>query len=336
MIVGKENMNREQENRNQIVTVHEFLENYRRCLNEDLSLTGKTPATYSYLIEKHLIHDLGDYRLSELDSDILNSYLKQKLSDGRLDNTGGLSPTTVSELRTILNSAMKYAKCNHYCIHNVDDLMHISCHQPEISIFTQDEMNTMVQYLIQNPTPYNGGVLLALVSGIRIGELCALTWEDLDFDAGVLRITKSLGRLPNPDADLDGHKTHLVIAPPKTRNSIRSIPLPAEITDLLRKQQQPSDYFLLTGRKKCMEPSSCSKRFRNLLKQLDIPARNFHTLRHTFATACIRDGADPKTVSMILGHASVNITMLMYVHPSLEDKRRVMEQVYSHTYIPPS
>ena len=85
-----------------------------------------------------------------------------------------------------------------------------------------------------------------------------------------------------------------------------------------------------------MEPSSCSKRFRNLLKKLDIPARNFHTLRHTFATACIRDGADPKTVSMILGHASVNITMLMYVHPSLEDKRRVMEQVYTHTYIPPS
>lgn len=336
MIVGKENMNREQENRNQIVTVHEFLENYCRYLNEDLSLTGKTPATYSYLIEKHLIHDLGDYRLSELDSDMLNSYLKEKLSDGRLDNAGGLSPTTVSELRTILNSAMKYAKCNHYCINNVDNLMRISCHQPEICIFTQDEMNTMVQYLIQNPTPYNSGVLLALVSGIRIGELCALTWDDLDLDEGVLRITKSLGRLPNPNADADGHKTHLVIAAPKTRNSIRSIPLPAEIADLLRKQQQSSDYFLLTGRKKCMEPSCCSKRFRSLLKKLGIPARNFHTLRHTFATACIRDGADPKTLSMILGHASVNITMLMYVHPSLEDKRRVMEQVYTHTYIPPS
>ena len=336
MIVGKENMNREEENRNQIITVHEFLESYRRYLDEDPALSGKTPATYSYLIEKHLIHDLGEYQLSELDSDILNSYLKQKLSDGRLDNSGGLSPTTVSELRTILNSAFKYAKCNHYCVQDMNDLVHISFHQPEISIFNREETGKMVRYLTQHPTPYNSGVLLALVSGIRIGELCALTWGDLNLDEGVLQITKSLGRLPNPNADTDGHRTHLVIAPPKTRNSIRSIPLPPEIIDLLRKQQQPSDVYLLTGRRKCMEPSSCSKRFRNLLKKLDIPARNFHTLRHTFATACIRDGADPKTVSMILGHASVNITMLMYVHPSLEDKRRVMEQVYTHTYIPPS
>ena len=328
-------MNREQENQNQIITVQEFLENYRRYLNEDLSLTGKTPATYSYLIEKHLIQDLGNYRLSELDSDILNSYLKQKLSDGRLDNSGGLSPTTVSELRTILSSAIKYAEYNHYCVKNIHDLMHIPSHQPEISIFSREETDTMMQYLTKHRTPYHTGVLLALVTGIRIGELCALTWDDLDLEAGILRITKSLGRLPNPDSS-DRHKTRLVIAPPKTRNSIRSIPLPEKIVDVLRKQQQSSDNFLLTGKSKCMEPSSCSKRFRNLLIKLNITPRNFHTLRHTFATSFIRDGADPKTVSMILGHASVNITMLMYVHPSLEDKRRVMEQVYSHTYIPPS
>jgi len=164
---------------------------------------------------------------------------------------------------------------------------------------------------------------------MRIGEICALKWSDIDMNAELISVNKTLYRISNPAGN--NPKTIILIDSPKSKKSVRKIPIPTFMIYRLSKIKEncnSEDYFL-TCTCKFIEPRSYREHYKSFLRSANIPYRNFHVLRHTFATECIRCGIDVKTVSELLGHSSVKITLDRYVHSSMDDKRRQLQKLYS-------
>ncbi|WP_320912547.1 site-specific integrase [Eisenbergiella porci] len=175
------------------------------------------------------------------------------------------------------------------------------------------------------------GILLSGCSGIRIGELCALQWKDIQFEKGTLAIRKTMQRIRTFETVWAEGKpvtrtgTKVVVAGPKSRNSNREIPLPEHLLKLLEKMSGVKEGYVMPGKKKeYTEPRTLQYRFQRILKELGIPAFNFHMLRHIFATNCIMQGFDMKSLSEILGHSNVSTTMRIYVHSDMERKKQLM------------
>ena len=187
-------------------------------------------------------------------------------------------------------------------------------------------LETFLNNDIQNP--FHLGILLTLYSGLRIGEICALQWQDFDFRNGTIMISKTLYRIQTENPD-NNQKTKIIIESPKTESSIRVIPLPSFILNICINNCGKNQCYVLTGTEKYMEPRLCLKKFKNILKELGFSNYTFHTLRHTFATRCVENGFDVKSLSEILGHSNINTTMQRYVHPSLEFKQRNMDRLES-------
>ena len=178
--------------------------------------------------------------------------------------------------------------------------------------------------MIGDPTPQNIGVLLALSTGMRIGEVCALKWEDVDFKQKIITVKSTIGRVYNCELK----STEKIDSSPKTKNSCREIPISRQLLQSLKivKKMSLSPYVLgISGHSK--EPRSYRDYFTRLLKRLSIPSIVFHGLRHTFATRCIESQCDYKTVSVILGHSNIATTLNLYVHPNLNQKKRCIDRM---------
>ena len=178
----------------------------------------------------------------------------------------------------------------------------------------------MINSLQSKITNKNFGILLTIHTGLRIGELCALKWSDINFDTQLLHINKTMIRTYTKE---DGSK--LNITAPKTRSSIRTIPLNKWIMQYAVLLRGSDNEYIVTGKEKYIEPNKYRLYYNRQLKDLDLPHRKFHSLRHTFATRCIECGCDYKSLSELLGHSNVSITMNLYVHPQLELKRKCVE-----------
>lgn len=172
------------------------------------------------------------------------------------------------------------------------------------------------------------GIYFCLYTGLRIGELCALQWKNIDLENKKIYIKKTLVRIKNPDMT-SKKKTIIIIDEPKSLTSIREIPIPDFIIPMLKKISFniTPDTFLISGNEKCIETRTFFNKYKKILKKINIDSYNFHALRHTFATRCIENGCDSKTLSEILGHSSVKITLERYVHPNYENKVIMMNQL---------
>ncbi len=161
---------------------------------------------------------------------------------------------------------------------------------------------------------------------LRKDEICALKWEDISFVDNCIYIKKTMQRVQvNGKSD---HKTKIIITCPKSNCSFRIIPIPKVLLIYLKEFQNKSDSYLLTGdANKIIEPRTMQNRFKSILEKLKIEPANYHSLRHTFATRCVELGFDVKSLSEILGHASINITLNRYVHPSMELKQKNMNKL---------
>lgn len=195
-----------------------------------------------------------------------------------------------------------------------------SCHQAEASGgFSQLESQRITAAVLKKLDRSSLGYLLCLETGLRLGEVCALRWSDIDLAEGVLRVQRTVYRINY------GKRTELVLQTPKSENSVRAIPLTAKMLSVLRQMKDKKDCCLLTGTERPLEPRTMQYRFRRFLERNNLPLRNYHVLRHSFATRCIEGGMDIKSLSEILGHANVQTTLQMYVHPSMASKRAAME-----------
>lgn len=180
----------------------------------------------------------------------------------------------------------------------------------------------MINYLQSGINPKKFGILLCIHTGLRIGELCALQWKDFDLMNKTLKVDKTMIRTYTK---LDGSK--LRITQPKSRSSNRIIPLNSSIMYYANLLKNDDESYILTGNKKWIEPNKYRLFYNRILKDLTLDHRKFHSLRHTFATRCIEYGCDYKSLSKILGHSNVSITMNLYVHPQMEMKRKCVEML---------
>jgi len=295
--------------------------------NERPFIKESTYATYTNIIENHITPSLGTKNINNIKNDDLQNMIFEKLNSGSLNNSRGLSLKTVRDIMTVtrscLNSAMKKGIIKRKVFEykfpkNMAD--------KKIKIFTHTEQSKLFEYIISNLDEKSLGILISLLCGLRIGEICGLKWCDIDFKNEMLSVNRTVQRIyiKKPLS----RETRIVISSPKTSSSYRSIPLSKHLIKIMKKFQKEDTFYLISGNKNFIEPRIYRKYFYSILSSLNISKLPFHSLRHTFATQAIELGTDYKTVSEILGHSSVNTTLNLYVHPKMEYKKKCLELIY--------
>lgn len=296
-----------------------------RWLSE-ISLTLKDSSINKYedILRHYIIPELGETEFSDISNECILDFANGLLTKGG-SHKQGLAPSTVSEILSVLNGIRVYAMRRDYMVRFSPECVSLKRGQTEIRVFSREEEALLVQYLLEHMDFSALGILLCLFTGIRVGELCAMNWDDISLSERSMRISKTMQRLRMPEQD--GRRTKVRIQEPKSASSVRTIPLPGMLMELLEEYHHPGT-FLLTGEdSRYVEPRTMQNRFKKMLAACGIQDANFHTTRHTFATRCIELGFDVKTLSEILGHADVAITMNRYVHPSMALKAAHMERL---------
>lgn len=287
---------------------------------------GTTEDKYKRLIEQHIVPELGSYYVNDLSSEIINIFLEKKLSSGRLDNKGGLSSSYVRTLSIIIKSALQYAEEENYCAPFKHYIYKPQLQKKELKILSQTTQNEYIKYLTANICNVNIGILLSLYAGLRIGEVCALQWKNIDIKEKIIHIHSTIIRVNNTEND-NTQKTVLMIDKAKTSSSMRDIPIASNLIPLLDKFKADDSSFVLTGTVSFLSPRTFEYKFHKTLHNCGIERINYHALRHTFATRCIERGVDVKTLSEILGHSDVATTLRTYVHSSMELKKMQIEKL---------
>ena len=277
----------------------------------------RTYNRYKSICELHLIKDLGEYELEELKPNVLQDFLLKKID-------GNYSTNTIKGIVSVLKQALRLAITlefvdKEYC----SDLKMSSSEEKEISVFTKKEQQVIESFCLNHKKRNYIGIVICLYTGIRLGELLALTWDDIDFNSNLLTINKT-----SYSAKVDG-KTQIIVDKPKTKKSNRVIPLPNQLVKLLKiiKKESNSKYVIITRNSGMVGNRSYQRTFKFILKKVNVPYRNFHSLRHTFATNAIELGMDVKTLAEILGHTNAMITLNRYSHSLLNYKIEMMNKL---------
>ena len=276
-------------------------------------------ANYVNIVNKHILPILGGELMINLTTGKLNDFINFKLTSGRLNGNGGLSAKSVRDIMMIYRSIENYAsreygiKETHFTMPKID--------KKQTDVLNVFERKRLENYLIHNQNSTNISVLLCLFTGLRIGELCGLKWGNIDFDNGTLMVSRTVQRINKHG------KSEVVIGSPKSKSSIRIVPIPEFLLAILKKKRKNDDFYIITGTCKPTEPRTMQNRFKSVLKLCGIRDVNFHLLRHTYATVCIENGFDPKTLSELLGHADASITLNRYVHSSMQMKKKYVSRL---------
>lgn len=307
------------------ITVNEVAEKWLDVIKET-----RKPATfqkYSIVYNKYIKPKWGDSTIEELSQSEFNRECPKSLSESTLKST-----------LSTFNSILVYGnrtfdtKLIRLSYKSVQSSVTLKSNTNAINITDQKKLT---EYLLTELDIYKLGILLCLFTGLRLGEICALKWDDIDMKCRTLHINRTVQRLYIPSSENsserpDNLKTALYVTLPKTVHSQREIPIPDFIHDKLNdycKDIKIKDTYLLKGSKP-MDPRTYQNKFHTYLREAGVEYTHFHALRHTFATNCISSGADVKSVSEILGHSNVNITLNRYVHPNMEMKRSAVNSVF--------
>lgn len=278
---------------------------------------------YEDILRSYILPIFGDKELSDITNENLLCFVKDLRTTGGI-RRNGLAPSTVSEVVTTLNALRVYALRRDQTILFDPECVCIKKDKQNIRVFSIPEENLLISYLKENLTPIHLGILICLYTGIRIGELCALKWNMIDLSEKTMCIGCTMQRIRVSGKE---HKTEVKIIEPKSTHSRRTIPLPDVLVPLLGKYYTPGAFLLSGNSEKYVEPRCLQKRFKTILKKCGIEPANFHATRHTFATRCVELGFDIKSLSEILGHSGVTITMNKYVHPTMDLKKTNMNRL---------
>ena len=280
---------------------------------------------YHIIIQNHLLPALGDICVEDMTHELIEDF-SVRLLRGEARNGRPLAPRTVSDILCVLRSILRFARRNGAIIPCDGSSVRIRRPAVDIRVLTRYEQDQLCKYLYNNVTPRNVGLLLSLFAGLRVGEICALRWEDIVLDDRLLYVRHTMQRIQNISPE--GPRTRVVITTPKSVTSARTIPLPEDLAQLIASLPGPREGFFLTGREDAFsEPRIMQMHFRRVLQRSGVTWANYHALRHTFATRCVELGFDVKSLSELLGHSTVSMTMDRYVHPSLEHKREHMQRL---------
>lgn len=255
---------------------------------------------------------------------------RELLHFGKRDG-GGLAPGTVNGILSVMKNILEYAE-NEKGICTVNtSAVSIKQKQQPMRVLSMAEQKRLCNFLTKDLSPCGLGILFCLYTGLRLGELCALKWSDFSLEEQQVHVSHTMQRvsLCNRKNALPKRrkKTAIIITSPKSSCSNRIIPIPEEIFPFIKDAVRDENTYFLTGTNKYVEPRRMELYYNQITESCGIEGVTFHTLRHSFATRCVELGFDLKSLSEILGHASVNITLNRYVHPSMEMKRRNMNRM---------
>jgi integrase len=277
---------------------------------------------YNNIIEKHIKPFWGGFLIQSVNSVTVEKFSQKLLSDAKL------SAKTVKDVLTVLHSILMYAAKQAANAMPIIEITYPKERKKEMRVLSREEQSQFVDFLLQDMNAYKFGILLALLTGMRIGEICALKWENVSLEKQQISVIHTMQRIKNSDDDKK-EKTKIIISEPKTDHSVRIIPLTEAGIKLcsLHKCSDPSSFVLTGSPTEYIEPRNMQYRIKKYAAECGLTDVHFHTLRHTFATRCIEVDFEIKSLSEILGHSSPRITLERYVHSSMELKRSNMNKL---------
>ena len=290
-------------------------------------LKDTSVSRYQNLIDTHILPELGSVCVNQLTTSAINRFLVAKLESGRTDGRGGLSASYVRSISLVISSAIKFGASEGLCSPLLSPITKPSLSKKELCILSTEDQNTLESELLENMQEDKLLIYITLYTGLRIGEACALRWEDIDLDSKVIYVRQTVSRSWVSE---DGTKySVLSVAPPKTKSSFRCIPICSKLYRIIESfpYRKAQGYVSPNTSQGFISPRTFEYRYKSVLKCSGIKSVNFHALRHTFATRCIERGVDVKSLSEILGHADASITLNTYVHSSMELKRMQLEKI---------
>lgn len=297
----------------------EWLENYVK-----ISAKHRTIIRYSEIVKQHIVPNLGEHDMDSLTPMMLQKFVSELIAHGNQKTGEGLSASTVNSVITVIQTSLHTA----FALSLVKDPIGDKIKRPNmtekaVECFTLDEQKKIEQAVQSSNKRYMIGVLIALYTGLRIGELIALEWSDIDFDNRLLDVNKTCHYAKNAVG-----KFSRIIESPKTESSNRVVPLPKQLIPILKElKKQSKSQIVIANNEKDISVRTYQRNFAMVLKSLGIPHRGFHSLRHTFATRALECGMDVKTLSEILGHKNPTITLNRYAHSLLGHKKDMMDRL---------
>ena len=277
---------------------------------------SSTQDKYEYMIRKHIVPSLGGVAIHKINVALINKFIDEKLQE--------LSKSYVRTMAIILKSTIQLAAKEQFIsITNFDITIPVA-EKSELSILQPIEQKRLESYLTSNMNCSNLGIYISLYTGLRLGEVCALKWENVDFINRIIKVRSTIVRVKNAT----DNGTHLEIGKPKTTSSSRDIPITDNLFEILKETRRIScSQFVISTSNSFVSTRTFEDRFQRILKKANIQKYNYHSLRHTFATNCVICGVDVKSLSEILGHSNVSITLNTYVHSSMDLKKKQLKKL---------
>ncbi|MFA6913393.1 MAG: site-specific integrase [Proteiniphilum sp.] len=281
---------------------------------------------YTVNIRKHIMPCFGNSYIEDIDVNSIIVFIEE------LEESAGLKPKTIEDIFLLLQQIVKDAIKEKKLLFE-EARMHLPAKDTEeADTLASEEFEKLLNFLMINPSGRNAGIMIAQLCGLRIGEICGLKWEDIDINERVIHVRRTISRLYISSLDSDDGSTVVDSGQPKTKRSQRNVPVPKRLCFYLEqvkiKASPDEKSFITTGKDKSHEPRTFSSYYCNVLKQIGLKHHTFHSLRHTFATRAIQKGMDAETLSRILGHASVTITLSRYYHPTTKDLVNAIDRIY--------
>lgn len=279
-----------------------------------------TMAAYVLILENHILPCFGDG--DSLNEQTVQTFVLQKLGNG-------LSVKTVKDILIVLKMVMKFGVKNEWMNYYEWDIKYPTAStNMKLEVLSVANHRKILNHIQSHFTFTGLGIYISLSTGLRIGEICALKWNDINVIEGTITVSRTIERI----YIIDGEKKHteLVINTPKTRNSCREIPMSRELLAMIKplKKVVNDDFYVLTNDEHPTEPRTYRNYYNRIMIKLDMPKLKYHGLRHSFATRCIEAGCDYKTVSVLLGHSNISTTLNLYVHPNMEQKKRCISKMF--------
>lgn len=288
-----------------------------------LSVKHSTFNKYESVINIHFKPFFNNYTISQINDELVISFFNSLFEKNKY------SASTLETIRFILKSISNFMQLKYEIRGCFINLIKINKESTPVVTLTKQQKEDLSNHCFINYNAISIAVLISLYGGLRIGEICALKWSNIDFDEGYIHVNKTAERLKNRE-DMDS-KTKVMILNPKTPTSKRIVPIPMFLIEYILEYKRMNnvnveDDYILTNNKKIPDPRTTQERFSKLCKMFDFRI-NFHALRHSYATSCVMHNVDIKSLSEILGHSNVGITLNLYVHSSFDFKKKQIDKI---------